>query len=240
MAVVNGLCSPLFGRRSNSDMEVHLTLSVPESWNFADDQFPWPACLSQPELPCSEADPDSQQQTNSLVSRRSPSPSQQEAALQDKLFRLEFDKESLLLQVSVLGDQIEAQEEKIRSLEMSLSTARRHRQRPMSHLFHSFTWCIYSSLWGAAVAIVYAVCQSYKHDDSCRLCQCFVRHSLISPRFVSFDFLLLSRVFSPGFTVDGIQPRTAPNTCPHFSHYCDVKPREPPEVIGCLAFDNDY
>uniref|UniRef100_A0A3B3H9N4 PPFIA binding protein 2 n=1 Tax=Oryzias latipes TaxID=8090 RepID=A0A3B3H9N4_ORYLA len=45
---------------------------------------------------------------------------------QDRLLRLEGDKESLVLQVSVLTDQVEAQGEKIRDLESSLEE---HRQK---------------------------------------------------------------------------------------------------------------
>ncbi|CAN9498620.1 unnamed protein product [Ophioblennius macclurei] len=44
---------------------------------------------------------------------------------QDRLLRLEGDKESLVLQVSVLTDQVEAQGEKIRDLESSLEEHRR-------------------------------------------------------------------------------------------------------------------
>ncbi|XP_035769795.1 liprin-beta-1-like [Neolamprologus brichardi] len=45
---------------------------------------------------------------------------------QERLLRLEGDKESLVLQVSVLTDQVEAQGEKIRDLESSLEE---HRQK---------------------------------------------------------------------------------------------------------------
>ncbi|KAJ0069211.1 hypothetical protein NL108_003155, partial [Boleophthalmus pectinirostris] len=48
---------------------------------------------------------------------------------QDRLLRLEGDKESLVLQVSVLTDQVEAQGDKIRDLESSL---KEHRQKLMS------------------------------------------------------------------------------------------------------------
>uniref|UniRef100_A0A3Q2ZYP4 PPFIA binding protein 2b n=1 Tax=Kryptolebias marmoratus TaxID=37003 RepID=A0A3Q2ZYP4_KRYMA len=48
---------------------------------------------------------------------------------QERLLRLEGDKESLVLQVSVLTDQVEAQGEKIRDLESSLEE---HRQKLVS------------------------------------------------------------------------------------------------------------
>ncbi|MEQ2247962.1 Liprin-beta-1, partial [Ilyodon furcidens] len=72
---------------------------------------------------------------------------------QERLLRLEGDKESLVLQVSVLTDQVEAQGEKIRDLETSLEE---HRQKLASTeemlqqipYIHSFTYhsCKYRSV----------------------------------------------------------------------------------------------
>uniref|UniRef100_A0A3B4B8F5 Liprin-beta-1/2 coiled-coil domain-containing protein n=1 Tax=Periophthalmus magnuspinnatus TaxID=409849 RepID=A0A3B4B8F5_9GOBI len=61
--------------------------------------------------------------TNGDVNLCSPSNNE---TYQDRLLRLEGDKESLVLQVSVLTDQVEAQGDKIRDLESSLKV---HRQK---------------------------------------------------------------------------------------------------------------
>ncbi|XP_055011182.1 liprin-beta-2b isoform X2 [Boleophthalmus pectinirostris] len=78
------------------------------------------------QLPTHTADALIQWLTNGDVKLCPPSNNE---TYQDRLLRLEGDKESLVLQVSVLTDQVEAQGDKIRDLESSL---KEHRQKLMS------------------------------------------------------------------------------------------------------------
>ena len=75
--------------------------------------------------------------------------------LEEKIRRLESDKESLILQVSVLTDQVEAQGEKIRELEGGLASKKDSLIMTEDMLQHvSMIWLISSSAWA---------CHSYNY-----------------------------------------------------------------------------